>query len=128
MHNSTFTNEDLDAVIRSWNIICGGTGETYLSMQHQPNFHFDDGVHWFCHTLFDHLLNNHPSVSNLFKFTDIRKHSYVFASSFGDILANINNSNEIHSTLMEIALQHSKRYATNDPMLYTYITLSSFCV
>jgi hypothetical protein len=98
----------LEAVIRSWNVVCGGTSSKYLSLS-DNDIKCNDSVHWFFKILFDHFVKHHPSASRMFENVDIVKLSYTFSSVFGDILGSITNPNEIHATLMEIALTQSKR-------------------
>lgn len=109
MQNHEFTNEDLDAVIRSWNIVCSGSSEAYQSISVE-SCQYADCVQWFFSVLFEHLLEIHPSASRLFDNMNMKELAYVFSTAFSDVLSSINSSNDIHATLMGFALIHSKRF------------------
>lgn len=113
LEDHTFTKEDLNAVIKSWLLIINSKSSLYLKLKSSnsfdsKNFHFEDEISWFGFIFYQYFINIYPAASTLIDEGSIAVYSLRISTLITDILQNIDNTNEIHATLIDTAIKNSR--------------------
>jgi hemoglobin-like flavoprotein len=100
-----FTVEDLNCVRDSWSKIENATGLHFIKLKSSPDFKYSSLMKYFWDNFLDKLHDRYPSISNLLLSSEC---TCRFMKTIGNILDIMDNSNEIHTALIGIALHHAK--------------------
>jgi hemoglobin-like flavoprotein len=109
VHDHSFTKEDLTAVLKSWMLIVNNKGALYLKLKPDKDFTFGDEIIWFGSIFYEYFIGVYPAATFVVDDQSISQHSHHISDLITQILQSIDNTNEIHVILMDLAIKNSRR-------------------
>lgn len=108
IEDHSITKEDLNAVVKSWMLIINNKSALYLKLKAEKEFHFEDEVIWFGTVFYEYFVRIYPAAAVLLDELSITHYSHNISGLITQILQSIDNANEIHVILMDLAIKNSR--------------------
>ena len=106
-HN--FTKENLNAVMKSWKLVINSKSALYLKLKQEKDFRWGDEMIWFGSIFYDYFIRIYPTATMTFDENSISHYSHQLSDLMTQILRSIENTNETHVILMDLAIKNSRR-------------------
>jgi hypothetical protein len=110
LEEHTFSKEDFNAVLRSWRLIVDGNCNYYQRLKLTNEIEVDQScLNWLGHVFIRQFSAVCPSSSTDVDETILSQYSQDYSVLLSHMFTSIDNTSEIHSTLIDCAIKNSRQ-------------------